>query len=219
MRRRDLLKLTAGALLPVTLPAFGGTSTGEAAIRAGARQLTNFGLQLSTVGRLMAQDFEGTLRNVAEIGYPLVEFSAMGSLGRPIETVQRILAETGLKAPVGRVSPRLPENFLRMPREEMMRVFAERGQAKYLVENVTRTLDDAHALEQKVINLPALLPAEFESLDQVKRNIETTRVMARRSCPRTFVTRSTCRPPARCTSRAIGMATNTPRTKIVSPGG
>ena len=172
MRRRELLKFGGGALIPATLLAHGGVSAPGQAKGQDVRRLPDVGLQLSTVTRLLAQDFEGTLREVAEIGYRLVEFSAMGTLGRPVEYVKQLLAETGLEAPVGRVSPKLPENAMQMPREEAMRVFAERGQARYLVENVTRTLEDAHALGQKVINLPALLPAEFGSLDQVKRNIE-----------------------------------------------
>ena len=172
MRRRELLQLAAGALIPAALMACGrapGVGPNE---RENVRQLKDFGLQLSTVNRLMMQDFEGTLRKVAEIGYSQVEFSAMGFLGRSAEYVKGLLAELGLNAPVGRVTPALPEGVMRMPREEAMRIFAERGQAKHLVENVSHGMEDALVLGQKVINLPFLMPAEFQSLDQVKRNIE-----------------------------------------------
>ena len=172
MRRRELLRLGGVALVPATLLAHGRTWTAERAMQPSGRRLTNFGLQLSTVNRLLAQDFEGTLRKVAEIGYPLVEFSAMGFLGRPVEQVQQLMAEIGLQAPIGRLSPKLSENVMQMPREEAMRVFAERGRAKYLVENVQHALKDALAFGQKVINLPALPPTEFGSLDQVKTAME-----------------------------------------------
>lgn len=167
MRRRELLQLGAGALVPAALMAYGVGSDEQEK----ARRLNDFGLQLSTVNRLMMEDFESTLRKVAEIGYTQVEFSAMGFLGRPVEYVKGLLAELGLKAPVGRVTPRLPEGVMRMPRDEAMRIFAERGQAKHLVDNASHAMEAALALGQKVMNLPALMPTEFQSLDQVKRNI------------------------------------------------
>ena len=170
--RRKLVQLGVGALLPTTLLAGKRVAVADLAEQNVVRRLTDFGLQLSTVTSMVLQDFEATLREVAEIGYTQVEFSAMGFLGRSAEYAKGVLADTGLEAPVGRVSPVLPEGVFQMPREEAMGIFAERGQAKYLVENVTRTLKDAHVLGQRIINLPALLPSEFQSLDQVKRNIE-----------------------------------------------
>ena len=119
----------------------------------------------------MMQDFEGTLRQVAGIGYSQVEFSAMGLLGRPVEHLKQLMAEIGLRAPIGRVSPKLPADVMQMRREEAMRVFAERGQAKYLVENVKHALEDVLAFGQTVLNLPALPPTAFGSLDQVKQSI------------------------------------------------
>lgn len=168
MRRRHFVQ--AGALLGVAagagihVPAFGEQSA--------PRRLADFGLQLFTIARLMMQDFAGALREVAALGYTQVEFSALGSLGRSVEDVKALLSETGLEAPVGRISPVLPADFLERSREELMALFAERGQAKYLVENASNAIDSALALGQKVINLPALMPTEFETLDQVKRNIE-----------------------------------------------
>lgn len=172
MRRRELLRLGGAALASATLLANGRTWAAERAMQPGGRRLTQIGLQLSTVTRLLMQDFEGTLRQVAGIGYTQVEFSAMGLLGRPVEHVRQLMAEVGLQAPIGRVSPKMPADVMQMPREEAMRVFAERGQAKYLVENVKHALEDAQAFGQKVINLPALPPTEFGSLDQVQANIE-----------------------------------------------
>ena len=170
--RRRLLQLGAGALLPPTLMAAKLRADADLGEQDVGRRLVDIGLQLSTITPMMMRDFEATLREVAEIGYTQVEFSAMGLLGRSAEYAKGILADSGLEAPVGRVTPLLPEGVMQMPREEAMRVFRERGQAKYLVENVTRTLEDAQVLGQNIINLPALMPSEFQSLDQVKRNIE-----------------------------------------------
>ena len=181
MRRRQVLKLGVGALVPTAMAGCvnpNEPSSADAALdqapapAAEARRLDRFGLQLSTVTALMMADFEGTLRAVAEVGYPQVEFSAMGFLGRSVEQVQALLRETGLEAPVGRVTPRLPEDVMQMSREQALAVFTERGGAEHLVDNVAHALEHTLAMGQRVLNLPALMPNDFQSLDQVKRNIE-----------------------------------------------
>lgn len=53
-------------------------------------------LQLYTVRDETARDFTGTLRNVAEMGYPAVEFAGYGGL--PASQVASLLAELGLQA-------------------------------------------------------------------------------------------------------------------------
>lgn len=60
------------------------------------------GLQLYTVRELLEQDFEGTLRQIAKLGYQGVEFA--GFYGRTFKQVQSILEETGLKV-VGAHTP------------------------------------------------------------------------------------------------------------------
>lgn len=59
------------------------------------------GLQLYTVRRQLAEDFEGTLARVAEIGYREVEFA--GYQGRAPAEVRRILDANGLIAPSAHV--------------------------------------------------------------------------------------------------------------------
>ncbi len=54
------------------------------------------GLQLYTLREDMAQDMEGTLRQVAAMGYEGVEFA--GYFGRPAEQLRALLDEIGLKA-------------------------------------------------------------------------------------------------------------------------
>ncbi len=169
MQRRRFLGLATGALTASGLaaPALAVSSTHQQ-----EDSLESFGLQLSTVTALMLKDFEGTLARVAEIGYRQVEFSAMGFLGRTAEQVQSLLDANDLTAPVGRVTPKLPEGFAGLPRDEAMRVYRARGGIENLAENVKHSLEGALALGQKYLNLPGLGRDDFESLDQVKGNIE-----------------------------------------------
>ena len=53
-------------------------------------------LELYTVRDETARDFVGTLRRVAEIGYPAVEFAGYGGLSS--DQMRALLAETGLRA-------------------------------------------------------------------------------------------------------------------------
>lgn len=111
MKRRDLLAAMPLSLL-ATLPAgCGSIADTPEPPRTGARQLESFGLQLSTITRLLMADFEGTLAAVAALGNRQVEFSALGFLGRPASLVVDLLKANDLAAPVGRISPKLPADF------------------------------------------------------------------------------------------------------------
>ncbi len=57
---------------------------------------TSLALQLYTVRDETARDFAGTLRRVAEMGYPAVEFAGYGGLTS--KQMAALLAETGLRA-------------------------------------------------------------------------------------------------------------------------
>ncbi|MFK7914381.1 MAG: sugar phosphate isomerase/epimerase family protein [Pseudomonadales bacterium] len=176
MQRRAFLGASAGSLL---LPALvsgcqqsAGIQPGAGAASSQTRRLDAFGLQLSTVTNLMLTDFEGTLAQVAEIGYKQVEFSAMGFLGRSATQVQSRLNALNLEAPVGRVAPIVPPGFFSLPRKQAMQIYFERGSPQHLLENVAQSLDSALALGQGSLILPALLPDNFKTMDQVKRNID-----------------------------------------------
>ena len=161
MKRRDVLKagVALGALVNMPI--------------ARAKSLNfNFGVQLSTLTPQLMGDFEGTLAKVAEIGYRQVEFSALGLLGRPAEYVAELLDKNGLTAPVGRAAPAFPENFAELSREEVMKFFRTRGHPDHLLENLKQGIRDAEVLGQKFINLPALMPDRFQTMDQVKANID-----------------------------------------------
>ncbi|MBT4380908.1 MAG: sugar phosphate isomerase/epimerase [Gammaproteobacteria bacterium] len=171
MLRRDFLYLTSGAVLS---SGFLG-SCSQHLVRQDALEISkleNIGLQLSTVTSMMLKDFEGTLARVAEIGYDQVEFSAMGFLGREADYVQQLLTKNNLGAPVGRITPVLPEGFLQLPRDEAYQLFRARSKPEFLLENVNNSIGDAEHLGQKYLNLPAMMPEYFATMDQVKRNIE-----------------------------------------------
>lgn len=175
MHRRRVLQAGVGALLLPTLAGLSGCQTQAKTVvnaRPSGQKLDAFGLQLSTVTPLMLADFEGTLASVAEVGYKQVEFSAMGFLGRPVGLIEKLLADNGLSAPVGRVTPKLPEGFFSLSQDQAMAVFRERGHPDHLLENVSHSLDSAVALGQKYLVLPALMPDTFATLDDVKRNID-----------------------------------------------
>jgi len=145
----------------------------EAAVdnASSSNKLDTFGLQLSTVTNLMLADFEGTLESVAKIGYQQVEFSALGFLGRSAADIGELLTRNSLEAPVGRITPRLPDGFYALARTDAMKIYGERSQPKYFLDNVSHSLESALALGQNYLVLPALTPDNFTSLDQVKSNI------------------------------------------------
>lgn len=68
----------------------------------GSRSLSRIGVQLYSARKLMADDFEATLRAIAAIGYDQVEFA--GYFERSPAEVRGILEEAGLEAPACHVS-------------------------------------------------------------------------------------------------------------------
>jgi sugar phosphate isomerase/epimerase len=92
--RRSFLSTCGAALL------------GAACSRAGNtlpdRRLDRIGVQLYTVRRDLARDFDGTLSRIAEIGYREVEFA--GYHGKSPGEVRAILSRLGLAAPASHVS-------------------------------------------------------------------------------------------------------------------
>lgn len=68
----------------------------------GQRQLDRIGIQLYTLRAHMAEDFEGTLRKVAALGYTEVETA--GLFGRDAADVRVLLDELGLSVPASHVS-------------------------------------------------------------------------------------------------------------------
>ena len=140
-------------------------SIGSSASVARSQQLDNIGLQLFTVDSLLRQDFSGTLEKIAEIGYREVEFSTGGGMhGRTAYEVRDLLSELGLRCPQGRVRPKLPPNFMEMPREEVMKIYMELAHPRHLLNNLERMLEEAGVMAYNSIVLPAVHPSSFSNL-------------------------------------------------------
>jgi sugar phosphate isomerase/epimerase len=101
--RRAFVATAAGAVAAVARGVSGvGSAHGSPLTPHGRpRALDRAGIQLYSVRHAMQQDFEGTLRRVAEVGYEEVEFA--GYFGRTPEQVRAILADAGLDAPASHV--------------------------------------------------------------------------------------------------------------------
>ena len=183
MLRRDILAAAPLGVLAAISGGCGQSSTGAGSARetpasqaaagqqGNGRKLAAFGLQLSTITPLLMADFEGTLEKVAAIGYRQVEFSALGFLGRPVERVVELLAANNLSAPVGRISPKLPDDFATMKREQQMAAFRTYSGPDHLLDNVRHGLQACQVLDQKHLVLPALMPDNFSSLAAVEQSI------------------------------------------------
>src|SRR5690242_9763613 len=74
----------------------------------GAHRIEKIGLELYTVRDLLKKDFEGTLSQVAKIGYKEVELAGylndMPNLNPPLKRVREMLDADGLSAPSCHVS-------------------------------------------------------------------------------------------------------------------
>lgn len=86
LSRREVLRL-------------GALGAGLAAFPLGAEEPVArlpIGLQLYTLRELMREDFTGTLRRVAELGYPAVEFAGFGPFTRKPEELRALLDDLGM---------------------------------------------------------------------------------------------------------------------------
>ena len=90
LNRRTFLK-TAGTAAAVSL------LPGQFLWAARQHKVSPIGVQLYTVRDLTKNDFEGTIAQVAQIGYKEVEFA--GYFGHSADQVKAVLDKNGLKAP------------------------------------------------------------------------------------------------------------------------
>ncbi|WP_136162653.1 sugar phosphate isomerase/epimerase family protein [Sphingomonas flavalba] len=97
MNRRDLLKYSALAPL---------AATGLSPLLAADKKPRRWGLQGGTIIKALETDFEGTLREVAAMGYK--EIGTTGSFGRDPAYVRSVLDRYGLTSPNNHVSPTNP---------------------------------------------------------------------------------------------------------------
>lgn len=140
IRRREFITHMAGGVL-------GGlylAQNGLGGIMKGS--LEKVGLQLYTVRRELQKDFEGTLAQVAGIGYKEVEFA--GYYDRTPQQVKAILDKNNLTAPSAHV-----------PLQQMS-------------QNVDKAIEAAHVIGHRYLVLPYLTAEQRKTLDDYKRVIE-----------------------------------------------
>ena len=120
------------------------------------RSLTDIGVQLYTVRAELAQDFEGTLKRIAEMGYTQVEFA--GLYKREPEDIKVLIDEFGLDA----VSMHVQLSSIR--------------------NDPNGVIDDAKALGVDFVVLP-FLPPLFGNNDPAKWNdwIDTMNAFGRKA--------------------------------------
>lgn len=103
MNRRDFLHTTGGLTAGVALgiPRVAGAMT-----EAGSAPLSRIGLELYSVRREMAKDFDRTLAAVRAIGYTDVELLwSFDNWGKSTAEVKAALQREGLRAPSAHISP------------------------------------------------------------------------------------------------------------------
>ncbi len=127
----------------LTLAAAGLSLYNRNARAAGKRKLSRIGMQLYTVRRELEKDFEGTLKQVAALGYREVEFA--GYFGHKPAEVKALLKRLKLDAPAAHVP------------------FAE------LRGDLRQSIDAAHVIGHKYLLLAWTPPEERRTLEQYRR--------------------------------------------------
>ncbi|HEX7317286.1 MAG TPA: sugar phosphate isomerase/epimerase [Pyrinomonadaceae bacterium] len=127
----------------LTLAVAGGLGLYNPSALAAGRKLSRIGMQLYTVRRELEKDFEGTLKQVAALGYREVEFA--GYFGHGPGEVKTLLERLKLDAPAAHV----PLSGLR-------------GDLKALI-------DAAHTIGHKYLLVAWLPPEERGTLDNYRR--------------------------------------------------
>ena len=103
MNRRDFLHTTGGLTAGVAL---GIPRVASAMTESGSAPLSRIGLELYSVRREMAKDFDRTLAAVRTIGYTDVELLwSFDNWGKSTAEVKAALQREGLRAPSAHISP------------------------------------------------------------------------------------------------------------------
>lgn len=97
--RRDVLRTVTGAFLGGTSAALLGCGRGS---EAGRPPFGPLAVQLYTVRSLLEEDFEGTIEQIAELGYSHLEFA--GYYDRPAGEVAALMERLNLNSPAAHVS-------------------------------------------------------------------------------------------------------------------
>lgn len=135
--RREFLAASGAGALALTLPA--------SLFACGRDQLADIGVQLYTVRSLLAKDFDGTLAQIAQIGYKEVEFA--GYYDRKPAELRKQLDGLGLAAPSAHIG------------------------LDALGANWNRTLDDAETMGHDYLVVAWLDEKDRSSLDALRATI------------------------------------------------
>jgi sugar phosphate isomerase/epimerase len=154
INRRDFLRRSAAGL--ASLPALAAIScsttpeTTTAPVQppapAGPPLGIPVGLELYTVRDLCKKDFEGTLKQVAAIGYKNVEVTDF--YGKTAADVRKMLDDNSLRAPAGH------------------------WDLAKLRKNLAKSIEEAKTLGCEYLIMPFLEESERKTLDQYKRHVE-----------------------------------------------
>jgi sugar phosphate isomerase/epimerase len=106
--------------------------------RAQSRRVENIGLQLYTLRNELADDFDGTLARVAELGYKEMEFA--GYYGRSAAQIKAALDANGLVSPAAHIQWAAVRDNLQIEIERAVGIGQDYIVIPYLQEN-ERTLD------------------------------------------------------------------------------
>lgn len=153
IRRRQFIAQLAGGL--VAGSALGRTRFGTAA------GIGKIGLQLYTVRRELQKDFEGTLAQVAAIGYSEVEFA--GYYDRSPQRVKGLLTRNNISA---------PSSHMQLP---AMR------------QNLDKLIEAAKIIGHDYLVLAYLMPAERKTIDDFKQ-VAYSLNMAGETCSKAGIT-------------------------------
>jgi sugar phosphate isomerase/epimerase len=143
MNRRHFLHTTSGAIAGVAL---GAPRVGPSSAGASEAPLARIGLELYSVRKEMAKDFDRTLAAVRAIGYTDVELLwSFDNFGKSTAEVKAALAREGLRAPSAHISPAM----ILINWERRLETAKTLGHDYLIVPSLTadtsRTLDDWRA--------------------------------------------------------------------------
>jgi sugar phosphate isomerase/epimerase len=164
--RREFLKTTFAAAVGGVFAAFPNGSNGS---RLAKTHLERIGLGLFTIPKLLDQDFAGTMKMLAQIGYKEIEFFGPYPFSVPAahERWKAISAALGVRR----------SGYFELTAQQMKKVLDQSGLSSpsmHIDLNTLRTrmneiAEAAHALGQRYVCLPSIPAEERKNLDAYKR--------------------------------------------------
>jgi sugar phosphate isomerase/epimerase len=175
MKRRDFLGASAAA---AGIAAMGTSAVWSRLARAAAKR--PIGLQLFTVMADLEQDFEGTLKTVARIGYKEVE--TIGAFGRDPHRVRDLLDKYGLVTPSQHLVPgKLYDLFNQFVQHkvsapEIQKLWQQTMAIERIKPVIEEGIERARVLGQKYLCLQIIWPEQMatrELMDKFCKGLNT----------------------------------------------